>query len=119
MITLTTENCLLFGGGFFFLIWGAALLFFSRISIRHIEGEMAKIGKQLPEWDNGIGARFSSYSLVILFPNIRRHASLIDVESTLLFKRRIDWYLAFFANVSFLAFFITACVRYYLYSPSN
>ena len=102
-----------------FFIWGFSIFCFGRISVRHIEREMAKEDKLPTEWDRGIGTRVTAYAMIILFPNIKRHASLVDEESTKLYARKIDWYLALFFEVSFAAFLIMMSISYYLYAPST
>ena len=94
-----------------------SLFCFSRISVKYIESEMAKAGKLPPEWDKGIGARLPAYALIILFPNINRHASLVDVESTKRYARKIDWYLALLFELSFGILIIIMAVAYFLYGP--
>ncbi|NRB42072.1 MAG: hypothetical protein HRU20_26970 [Pseudomonadales bacterium] len=110
---------LMFSMIFFIFAWAISLFFFSRITVRHIENEMAKVGKSPPAWDKGIGVRLSAYSLVILFPNINRNGSLIDVESTLRYRRKRDWYLALFVNAAFYLLFIQILICYFVYVPST
>ncbi|WP_281556823.1 hypothetical protein [Thalassomonas sp. RHCl1] len=98
-------------------ILAIALFCFSRITVKHIENEMAKAGKLPPEWDKGIGARLPAYALIILFPNINRHASLVDVESTKRYARKIDWYLALFFELSFVTLIVIMALAYFLYGP--
>ena len=96
MIALSNEDWFAFTFIIFIFIWAIATFCFRRITVKHIENEMAKEGNLPPEWDKGIGARLPAYALIILFPNINRHASLVDVESTKRYAQKIDWYLALF-----------------------
>jgi len=61
-----TENFLLILGVALFLISGIATFCFGRISVKHIEKEMAREGQSPPEWDKGIGARITIYAIVIV-----------------------------------------------------
>lgn len=101
----------------FIFVVAIALFCFSRITVKHIENEMAKAGKLPPEWDKGIGARLPAYALIILFPNINRHGSLVDVESTKRYARKIDWYLALFFELSFFILIAIMAIAYFLYGP--
>ncbi|WDE03691.1 hypothetical protein SG34_020230 [Thalassomonas viridans] len=99
----------------FFVLWGIAIFCFGRITVKYIENEMAKEGKLPPVWDSGIGARLVAYSSIILFPNIKRHASLVDIEATKRYARKKDWYLALFLEVTFYAWLITGTIAYFLF----
>lgn len=37
------------------ILWAIAIFSFGRISVRHIEKEMAKDGIESPYWDKGVG----------------------------------------------------------------
>ncbi|WDE00748.1 hypothetical protein [Thalassomonas actiniarum] len=117
MLEFTLEVWLMSIGGISFLLWGIGILCFGRITVRHIEREMGKEGKEPPVWDKGIGGRFGAYALIILFPNIKRHASLVDVVATKRYARKIDWYLALFLQITFAVFIVAAGIAYYLYGP--
>lgn len=116
---LTTEHWFGLGIAILFLLWGISIFCFGRISVKHIESEMAKEGKLPPDWDKGIGGRLAAYSSVILFPNINRHASLVDVESTKRYARKIDWYLALFVKASFYILVVIAAIAFYLFDIST
>lgn len=118
MFGISAKGWLLLLGGILFLFCGVSIFCFGRISVKHIEKEMAKENKEAPVWDKGIGARLPTYALIILFLNINRHASLVDVESTKRYARKMDWYLALFFEVSFSVFIIVGVMYYYLYAPS-
>ncbi|WP_281556825.1 hypothetical protein [Thalassomonas sp. RHCl1] len=115
---ITAEHWLVLAIVILFTLWGVAIFCFGRISVKHIENEMAKEGKLPPEWDKGIGARLAAYSSVNLFPNINRHASLIDVESTKRYGRKIDWYLAFFVKATFYVLVLMAVLALMRWSAS-
>jgi hypothetical protein len=95
---------------------GIARLLFGHITVKHIEREMAKEGILPPEWDKGVGMRYSAYASIILRPNAKRHSSIVDIDATKRFSRKVDWYLAVFVKIS-TAFFITILMfsAYYLY----
>lgn len=63
---------------------------FGRITVKHIERVMAKEGIDPPIWDKGIGARIVAYAGIIAFPNLKRHASLVNIEATKRFTREKD-----------------------------
>ena len=115
MIELSLEDYFALGFILFIFIWAIAIFSFGRVSVKHIENEMAKEGKLPPVWDKGIGARLVAYSSIILFPNINRHASLVDVESTKRYARKIDWYLALFLKLSFYMLVIIGGLAFYLF----
>jgi hypothetical protein len=96
-------------------MWGIAILLFGRISVKHIEREMAKEGILPPLWDKGIGMRYPAYASIIMRPNAKRHASTVDIEATKRLSRRIDWYLAVFVQVS-SAIIFTVLVVFYFFS---
>lgn len=118
MIEFPSERWFVVSIGILFLIWAFAVFCFSRITVKYIENKMAEENKIPPEWDKGIGARLPAYSLVILFPNINKYGSLIDVKSTLRYARRVDWYLSLFVNVLSAFFFSVLFLGYYLHAPS-
>jgi len=57
-----SEDWIAIVGIFSFFIWGIATFLFRRISVNHIEYEMAKEGIVPPAWDKGIGARMIAYA---------------------------------------------------------
>ena len=63
---------------------------FGRITVKHIERVMVKEGIDPPIWDKGIGARIVAYAGIIAFPNLKRHASLVNIEATKRFTREKD-----------------------------
>jgi hypothetical protein len=100
-------------------MWGIAILLFGRISVKHIEREMAKEGILPPLWDKGIGMRYPAYASIIMRPNAKRHASTVDIEATKRLSRRIDWYLAVFVQVSSAIIFTVLVVFYFFFAPDN
>ena len=97
MSELSSENWMAIIGIFSFFTWGVATFLFRRISVDHIEHEMAKEGIESPVWDKGIGARMIAYASIIAFPNLNRHASPNTI------KNNIDVTIRNTAN--FLSFF--------------
>ncbi|MCI2282411.1 hypothetical protein L3081_02110 [Colwellia sp. MSW7] len=105
MSELSPENWMAIVSAFVFFMWGIAIILFGRISVKHIEREMAKERIEPPVWDKGIGMRYPAYASIILRPNAKRHASTVDIEATKRFSRKIDWYLALLVQV-FSALFL-------------
>lgn len=103
---LNSEDWMVIIGLFAFLMWGLAIFLFGRISVKYIEREMAKEGLLPPTWDQGIGTRIVAYAGIIIFPNLKRHASLVDIEATKRHARRKDLFLALFLQISSAIFFI-------------
>lgn len=116
---ITTEQWFALAIMSLFVLWGIAIFCFGRITVKHIENEMAKEGKLPPEWDKGIGGRLVAYSSIILFPNIKRHAALVDIEATKRHARKKDWYLALFLEVTFYTLMITGAIAYFLFDIGN
>ncbi|WDE03701.1 hypothetical protein SG34_020280 [Thalassomonas viridans] len=116
MFDLTNQDWLLLLGGVLVLIWAISVFCFGRITVKHIEREMAKEGKLPPVWDKGIGGRLSPYAMAIIAKKAAR-LSIVDDEAIRKHARRKDWYLAVFYFASFIAFLIVAGVYYYLYGP--
>ena len=110
-----TESSLLIIGMVVFFIAGAATFLFGRVTVKHIESEMAKEGILPPVWDKGIGVRLPAYAHIIIFPNIDRHASLVDIKATKRYARKKDRYLAIFMECSCAAFISVICIYSYLY----
>jgi hypothetical protein len=100
-------------------MWGIAILLFGRISVKHIEREMAKEGILPPVWDKGIGMRYPAYASIIICPNANRHASTVDIEATKRLSRRIDWYLAVFVQTSSAIIFTVLAVFYFFFVPDS
>ena len=92
---------------------------FSRISVKHIEREMAKEGIEPPVWDKGIGARIIAYAGIIVFPNLTRHASLVNIEATKRYCRKKDKQLALFYVTSAVFCFTIMFTVVYLYGPKD
>jgi hypothetical protein len=115
MSELSNESWMAF---LFFIVlcfWGLAIFLFGRISVKHIEQEMEKEGIAPPSWDKGIGTKIAVYARVIIFPNLKRHASLVDVEATKRYARRKDFFLAAFLESSFFSLVIISGIIYYIY----
>lgn len=119
MSELSSENWMAIIGMFSFFTWGVATFLFRRISVDHIEHEMAKEGIESPVWDKGIGARMIAYASIIAFPNLSRHASLVDIEATKRLSRKKDKKFAVFLIVSSILFFIVLGVFSIFFSPDN
>ena len=100
-------------------MWGIAILLFSRISMNHIEREMAKEDILPPTWDKGIGARMIAYASIIAFPNLNRHASLVDIEATKRFSRKKDKKFAVLLIVTSIIIFSVLGVFSIFFSPDN
>ena len=116
---ITTEGWFYLISVFVFFMWGIAIFLFGRISVKHIEREMAKEGFEPPVWDKGIGMRYPAYASIILRPNAKRHASTVDIEATKRFSRKIDWYLALLVQVFSALFFIVLIVFYFFFAPDD
>ncbi|WP_281556824.1 hypothetical protein [Thalassomonas sp. RHCl1] len=113
---LTTQHWIGFIGLFLLFVWGISIFCFSKITVKHIEREMAKEGKSPPEWDKGIGGRFSLYAMAIVINKMARK-TLVDGEAIRRHARKKDWYLAVFFLSSFIAAMSMVGVFYYLYGP--
>ncbi len=117
MNEITTEEILYLIGGVSFLILGLAIFLFGRISVQHIEREMAKEGIEQPLWDKGIGSIVVTYSLIMVFPKL--NPTIVDFEAVRRHTRKKDKYLALFLQV-FSAIFLTITFTvYYLYVPDS
>ena len=79
---------------------------FGRITVKHIERAMAKEGIDPPICDKGIGARIVAYAGIIAFPNLKRHASLVNIEATKRFTREKDKKLAWLYIISVASFLL-------------
>lgn len=115
MAELSTESWMAVLFFIVLLIWGIAIFLFGRITIKHLEQEMLKEGIELPAWDKGIGARMVAYAGVIAWPNLKRHASLVNIEATKRFSRSKDKKLAWFYIISSVSIFTLGLFIYYLY----
>ena len=117
MNEITTEEILYLIGGLSFLVLGFAIFLFGRISVKHIEREMAKEGIEQPLWDKGIGSIVVTYSLIMVFPKL--NPTIVDFEAVRRHTRKKDKYLALFLQV-FSAIFLTIIFTvYYLYVPDS
>ena len=116
MIELSGEDWFAISFIIIIFLWAIATFCFSRISVKHIEAEMAKEGKLPPEWDKGLGIRISAYAVAIIIKRIPPQ-SIIDTHSVKRHMRKKDWYLAAFFLTSFSVFMILAVIISYLYVP--
>jgi len=80
---------------------------------------MAKEGLLAPEWDKGIGVRLIGYAGIIAFPNLNRHASLVNIEATKLYARKKDKKYAWFFIITTLSMFIVLLVYYFFFAPDD
>ena len=115
---LTLEHWFTVIGLIISFTWGAAILLFGRISIKHIEREMAKEGLEPPVWDKGIGGRLMMYAIVIVTNKVSEH-SLVNDSAILRHTRTKDYSLAVFLLISSVFFFTLMGIAYYLYAPAN
>ena len=97
-----------------FILWAIAILAFGRISMRHIDKEMAKNGGGTPEWDKGIGIRLSMYSRVITRKKVNK-VTLFDEQAVLDHARKIDWYLAWFLHITSIALFTLGFITIFFF----
>ena len=118
MNEITTEEIFYLIGGISFLVWCFATFLFSRISVKHIEQEMAKEGIEPPVWDKGIGGRITMYAMVIV-ANKAAKTSPVEDEAILRHARKKDRKFALFYTVSMLCSFITAFAVFFLYGPKD
>jgi hypothetical protein len=105
----------------FFIVlctWGIATFLFRRISINHIEREMAKEGIDPPVWDKGIGGRIIMYSMVIVANKEAKYSPIAD-EAILRFTRKKDKKLAWFYFIVTLITFVLMFTVAYLYGPKS
>ena len=119
MSELSPENWMAIVSVFVFFMWGIATFLFGRISAKHIEREMAKEGIAPPLWDKGIGGRIVAYAGIIAFPNLKRHASLVNIEATKRYTRKKDKKLAWFYFITMVSFFIVLIVFYFFFAPDD
>ncbi|WDE03697.1 hypothetical protein SG34_020260 [Thalassomonas viridans] len=114
MFELLTENWFIYGAGILFFICAFCSVCFSRISIKHIEKEMAKEGKSPPDWDKGIGARVGAYAVALIIKRIPPH-SIIDTKAVKRHARKKDIFLAGLFLSSLVLFITVAGVGYFIY----
>lgn len=117
MSELSIENWVAIVGVSAFFIWAIATFLFGRISVKHIEREMAKEGIEPPAWDNGIGSIIVTYSFIMVFP--RLNPTIVDFEAVRRLARNKDKKLALFFTISMLCSFIMMFTIAYLYGPEN
>jgi hypothetical protein len=115
MLELSTESWMAILFFIALCIWCITTFLFGRISVKHIEREMAKEGIAPPDWDKGIGARMVADAGVIAWPNLKRNASLVNIEATKRFSRSKDKKLAWFYIISSVSIFTLGLIIYYLY----
>jgi magnesium-transporting ATPase (P-type) len=119
MSELSTESWMAILFFIILCVWCLSTFLFARISVKHIEREMAKEGIEPPIWDKGIGARIIAYAGIIVFPNLKRHASLVNIDATKRFARNKDKKLALFYVTSTVFFFTIMFTVVYLYGPDS
>lgn len=79
MFELSAENWMGIVSVFSIFMWCITVLLCGRISVKHIEREMAKEGILPPVWDKEIGSIMVTYSLVMVFSKIK--SLIVDVEA--------------------------------------
>ena len=119
MSELTTENWMAILLVFSFFMTGIGTFLFGRISVKYLEQEMKKEGILPPIWDKRIGVRMIAYAGIIVFPNLKRHASLVNIEATKRLARNKDKQLALFYTITMVSFLIIMFTVAYLYGPKN
>ncbi|WP_351076883.1 hypothetical protein [Shewanella sp. CAL98-MNA-CIBAN-0140] len=115
MLELSTESWMEILFFIALCIWCITTFLFGRITIKHLEQEMLKEGIEPPAWDKGICTRMVAYAGVIAWPNLKRHASLVNIEATKRFSRSKDKKLAWFYIISSVSIFTLGIFIYYLY----
>jgi hypothetical protein len=117
MSTLSTENWMAILFLISFSTWSLAIFLFGRISVKHIEREMAKEGIEQPLWDKGIGSIVVTYSLIMVFPKL--NPTIVDFEAVRKHTRKEDKTLAVFLQISSAIFFTLMFTVAYLYGPKD
>lgn len=117
MDDITTKELFSLIGLFVFLIWGIAVFLFGRISVKHIEREMAKEDIFPPVWGKGIGGVVISYSMIIVFTKLK--PTIFDFEAVRRHTRKKDKKLAVFLQISSAIFFVIIFTAYYLYASDS
>jgi hypothetical protein len=118
MSELSTENWMAIFFVFSFLMAGIGTFLFGRISVKHIEREMAKEGIEPPTWDKGIGGRVTMYAMVIVTNKVAKSSPVND-EAILRHTRNKDKQLALLYTISMLCSFIIMFTVVYLYGPKD
>ena len=114
---ITTEGWFYLMGAIAFFIWGIAIFLFGRISVKHIEREMAKEGLEPPVWDKGIGSIIVTYSLIMVFPKL--NPIIVDFAAVRRYTRKKDKKLAWFYFITMISFFIILIVFYFFFAPDD
>ncbi|QUM85718.1 hypothetical protein [Moritella sp. 28] len=97
-----------------FFIFGILWICFARISMKYIECEMKKEGKEPPQWD-GMGARAVSYAMAVALPaGVLKNYILVDVEAAKRLSRRSDWKLAVWYLAAGFVFILIILVAYFI-----
>ncbi|MFT4906087.1 MAG: hypothetical protein ACI978_000144 [Oleispira sp.] len=113
-----SEDWMAIAAVFSIFISTIATLLFSRISVKHIEREMAKEGIAPPVWDKGIGGRIIMYAMVIV-ANKAAKTSPVEDEAILRHARKKDYTLSMFLIISSLLFFSVLAVFSIFFSSSS
>jgi len=115
---LNSEDWMAIAAVFSIFISTIATLLFSRISVKHIEREMAKEGITPPVWDKGIGGRIIMYAMVIV-ANKAAKTSPVEDEAILRHARKKDYTLSMLLIISSLLFFSVLAVFSIFFSSSS
>ena len=114
MHNLTSEAWVFIIGFPIFLLWAITIFAFRRISVRHIEREMAKEGLTPPDWDKGLGMRLIMYAFTIV--TAKDHKSLfINQGAILKYARKKDWLMSLLLLIATAAFLALVAANYFLY----
>ena len=116
MFDFLIEDWFIYGAGGLFFVCAFFSICFSRVSIKHIEREMAKEGKSPPGWDKGIGARVGAYAVALIIKRVPPR-SIIDPQAVKRHARKKDIFLAGLFLGSLVLFITVAGVGYLFYSP--
>ena len=117
MSELSPENWMAIVSVFVFFMWGIATFLFGRISVKHINCEMAKEGLEPPVWDKGIGSIIVTYSLIMVFPKL--NPIIVDFAAVRRYTRKKDKKLAWFYFITMISFFIILIVFYFFFAPDD
>jgi hypothetical protein len=115
--TLSSEDWLVILGMCAFFSWSLAIFLFGRITVKHIDQELAKEGIEPPVWDKGIGSIIVTYSLIMVFPKL--NPTTVDFEAVRRYTRKKDKKLAFFLQTSSAIFFTIMFTAYFLNGTEN
>lgn len=113
MLELSTESWMAILFFITLCIWCITTFLFGRISVKHIQSEMAKEGIAPPVWDKGIGTIIVTYSLIMVFPKL--NPIIIDFEAVRRHTRKKDKKLASLYVASSAIIFIIGITIYYSY----